>query len=226
MDLQYAQADHLQHADFDPVWGWELDEEAPGVASAVGQSLLALAGAGLALVSAAAVRNYKQLVIGNPVYQYVAASNDTRPAELYDPDDQGPLTPVPLPILRGIASPTTANILEVHKTTTFQLHWAAMVRAEFCGYGGTRAEQLCAARWLRLQLEEINVRKAHIASLTPMILVLAMVPTEDEDVAHKLSTSDEFLAVSGRLSWPRRLWRWIRWREYIAPRGTNFITSR
>lgn len=117
------------------------------------------------------------------------------------------------------------DLADVHRSTHFQRHWAGMVRAEFVGYWGSRAEQLCAARWLRLQLKALNVRDAHIATVTPMILSLAKLPTADEDAAAAFESSDAFKAVLGRLSWPRRFIRWVLGKKYIARRKTVYVQA-
>jgi hypothetical protein len=225
MDNQYP--DYVEghvYPEFQPEWNWRLPEREVGEAALRAAHDVSMLAADL--VYTGLIWCAKYVGAHNPIHDFYTGSHNSRPAELYDEDELHDFPPVPLPVLGGDCPISTANVADIHKSTTFQLHWAAMVRAEFCGYWGTRAEQLCAARWLRLQLEAINVRKAHIASAIPIILVLALAPTQDEDAAHKLSSSEEFMALSGRLSWPRRLWRWVRGRKHIAARRTNFTAGK
>jgi hypothetical protein len=156
------------------------------------------------------------------------ATETRRPCDLFDNEA---LMKNAEPIALGVMKKAAAG--KVTKTpyvawahTHFQRHWASLVRGEFNGYGGTRAEQLCAARWLRLQLKELNVRDAHIASLTPMILSLAMIPTVDENAAADFEASPEYAAVTGTMSWIRRATRWCLGLKTPAARRTTFILPR
>lgn len=172
----------------------------------------------------------------NPIHALYAAPAQTRPCEAYEEAElAGGAAPMSLGAMASamesvddnfLPAATAANHEALIRTTNFQRHWAALVRAEFLGYWGTRAEQLCAARWLRIQLEAINVRKAHIASAIPMILSLARIPTEDEDAAAEFERSEYFRGAVHGLSWPRRLWRWATGRRGVAKRRTTFVPTK
>lgn len=171
----------------------------------------------------------------NTVIDYAAASHQfhdfqagehvKRPSDIFDDDEllEG-AEPINYLSLKTGEVPGK-DLMSVVRSTNFQRHWAGMVRAEFVGYWGSRAEQLCAARWLRQQLKAADVRDAHIAAAIPMILSLAKLPTEDEDAAAAFERSDAFRAVTGRLPWTRRFVRWICGKKYIAQRKTVFVQS-
>lgn len=151
-----------------------------------------------------------------------------RPCDLLD-DEQlmANAQPIKLAVMRKASAgkvSKTPYVAWAH--THFQRHWASLVRGEFNGYGGTRAEQLCAARWLRLKLKEADVRDAHIACLIPMILSLALIPTVDEDAAAEFEGSPEFAAVTGRMSWIKRATRWCLRMKTPGARRTTYIQPR
>jgi hypothetical protein len=162
----------------------------------------------------------------NHLHEHYMADPERRPSDLYDEEELAQdVAPVPVATIKGAkkGGVVMAGLKgEVLRATQFQLHWAALVRAEFVGYWGTRAEQLCAARWLKIQLSEVGVRKSHIASAIPMILVLAKVPTVDEEAAADLEQSDLFVGATEGFSWPRRLWRRVLGRRTISRRRTAY----
>lgn len=221
--VDFASLQNPEYEEFQPEWDWHLPEYYEDSAAIIAAVEVG-ARVGRAVVDGL-LWCRKYVGSGNPLFEAYVDRPSDRPADIHgDEEITANANPIPIRVLAQAAEGLIPDAEQAHtiRSTTFQTHWAAMVRAEFCGYWGTRTEQLCAARWLRQQFEAINVRKAHIATAIPIILVLALVPTADEDTAYALSRSEEFMAAAGQLSWPRRLWRWARGRKTIAARYTHF----
>lgn len=223
----YGSPDQAVPEEWEPVW-----EEWPGVYENFGDYLAwekakttAQAAASLVLDSFRWVREYSAR--SNPLHEYYVGGVGARPSDQYDDAELAEgANPIPVPVLAAMekgAGAITWEKTKCFRNTNFQRHWAAMVRAEFIGYWGSRAEQLSAARWLKLQLRELHVREAHIAAAVPMILSLALIPTEDEEAAVAFEQSAAFLGVTGRLPWYRRAIRWICGKKTVSVRRTPFV---
>lgn len=182
-------------------------------------------------IAAGARYGYDWLGGTNSLHDFYAEPSLFRPDEIFDDDDfERGSEPVHLLVLKKAADGQDRhdfeNRQEVYRTTQFQKHWAMLVRAEFMGYNGTRAEQLCAGRWLRIKLRERDVRESHIASILPMILVLAKMPSEDEEDAYAFEQSSAFIGATRGLSWYRRAARWWYGKKPIPRRRTTYLPNK
>lgn len=215
-----ADADKWSHNETDEgasEWGLNALRAASGLRAFVG-GVVATAGSYVGKVMLQEDKRSNFYTLGKPC----------RPEEAYEKVETL-AEPVKLDTAMDIAANKNILLTElVHfsKYTAFQMYWASAVRAEFVGYWGSRAEQLCATRWLTIKLKEICVRDAHIASAIPMILTLALLPTVDEQAAADFQSSEEFQAAAGTMSWGRRVWRWCLRKKTAKARRTTFIAAK
>lgn len=221
------QGDDFQYTDN---WTWPgEDRDNFGIAALHEQAMRVARAAGAAVYSGLMYIG-KYAAPRNSFHEFYTAPAGHRPGD-YLEDAELAEAAIPVPLKHYRAAERGERISDTDaaacfRYTQFQKHWATMVRSEFSGYWGTRAEQLCAARWLRTQLEAIHVRKSHIAAAIPMILALARLPSDDEQAAAEFAESDEYVGATVGHSWPKRLWRFVWGKPTVAKRKTVYIPTK